>query len=115
MERIEYIRFKNPREVGWLMADLFDMYWAYPFDSFIFSWLERTPDLEVLCKDATDEKIRFSTPPALLEAIHSCQKISSPTRWLPSSDFGFVGFIQSAIHEVEKNVSNYKARTVKMN
>ncbi|KMU77643.1 hypothetical protein CISG_01400 [Coccidioides immitis RMSCC 3703] len=112
MERIEYIPFKNPLEVGWLMADLFDMYWAYPFDSFIFSWLERTPDLEVLCKDATDEKIRFSTPPALLEGYSQLsKKISSPTRWLPSSDFGFVGFIQKRYFmKVKRNVSITKQK-----
>jgi hypothetical protein len=101
----EYRPFNNPREVGWLMADLFDLYSSYEPDSFPFEWLQKTIDLEVRCKDATEEKIDFPTPPALLKAIHACQKIMSPetTRELPS-DFGFTGFMETAVDEIRAKV-----------
>ncbi|KMP04831.1 hypothetical protein CIHG_04115 [Coccidioides immitis H538.4] len=68
----EYHPFNNPREVGWLMADLFDLYCSYEPDSFSFEWLQKTTDLEVYCKDATEEKMDIPTSPALLKAIHNC-------------------------------------------
>lgn len=101
----KYIPFERPREVGWLMADLFDLYCSYQPDSFTFEWLRKTTDLEVRCKDTAEGKVDFPTSPALLDAIHSCKAISFPetARQLPS-DYGFTGFIEGAVHEVQQRV-----------
>ncbi|KAK2802126.1 hypothetical protein FQN50_007490 [Emmonsiellopsis sp. PD_5] len=101
----KYVPFKSPREVGWLMADLFDLYCSYQTDSFTFEWLRQTTDLEVHCEDTTAEKVDFPTSHALLEAIHKCEVICFPETARPfPSDYGFTGFIGQAIHEVKQRV-----------
>ncbi|KAK2757190.1 hypothetical protein FQN54_004704 [Arachnomyces sp. PD_36] len=103
---IKYVPFKGPREVGWLLADLFGLYWSYNADSFLFEWLQNTIDLQVCCNDSTLEKIKFPTSKALLEVIRECPKLCFPEntfRGIPT-DFGFTGFMDNAMDEVSEKV-----------
>ncbi|EEP76792.1 predicted protein [Uncinocarpus reesii 1704] len=98
----KYLPFDSPRKVGWEMARLFERYWASKPDYFTFEWLQDSNErIEFCCKNATEEEVDFTTSPALLEAIHSCQELSSGE--LPS-DFGFTGFTKIAVHEVGSKV-----------
>lgn len=78
MEPIKYEPFSGPREFSYLIAALFNLYWSCPSDLFFFDWLQRTPDLKVVCKETTGEEVDFPTPPALETAIQNCAKINSP-------------------------------------
>ncbi|KAK2810933.1 hypothetical protein FQN50_002524 [Emmonsiellopsis sp. PD_5] len=107
MAPIQYIPFKEPRKVGWVLTDLFNLYWACETDSFLFERLQNTTSLEVRCKDATGEKIKFTTSASLLKAIHESPRICSPDkafRGLPT-DFGFTGFMFTAVSEVGDKIN----------
>ncbi|KAM5434762.1 hypothetical protein MferCBS31731_006534 [Microsporum ferrugineum] len=102
---LEKVPFSSPASVSLCMASFFRGYMSYAPNSFSFEWLERTPDLEVKCKDFTGEKFAFSTSPELLKAIRSCQRINDPDEggWLPS-DWGFSGFLTNAAHQAVDKV-----------
>ncbi|KAK2764380.1 hypothetical protein FQN54_009074 [Arachnomyces sp. PD_36] len=97
----ERYEFDCPDKVGWLMADLVSLYLSYAFDSFPFEWLQRTKDLEMRCENVTEEKVIFPISPELLNAIHKCERVTEPEkrRGIPS-DWGFSGFMKTAVHEV---------------
>ncbi|KAL1957302.1 hypothetical protein VTO42DRAFT_6210 [Malbranchea cinnamomea] len=104
MTVIQYVPFNSPREVGWLMADLFDLYWAeYTSLSFPFDILEKTIDIEVRCQDATGEKVEFPTSTALLKTIHNCRKlqVENASEELPN-DRGFAEFMYGAVLEARR-------------
>ncbi|KKZ60868.1 hypothetical protein EMCG_04459 [[Emmonsia] crescens] len=93
--------FTGPEAVASLMAGYSAQYLrTYASDSFLFEWLRKTKELEVQCSDATEEKIVFSTPPELLNAIHRCGKINVPEKTRLPSDYGFSGFMTAALSEV---------------
>nr|KMM65144.1 hypothetical protein CPAG_01496 [Coccidioides posadasii RMSCC 3488] len=93
--------FDQPEEVALLLGRLFRSYISYAPYSFLFEWLEKTPDLEVHCRDATGEKVLFTSSPELLKAIHECERVTAPEKFpgLPS-DWGFSSFIKTAVHQV---------------
>lgn len=45
MASIKYTPFKDHREVGHLLIDLFHLCWSYMADSFTLGWLQKTIDL----------------------------------------------------------------------
>nr|KMM64216.1 hypothetical protein CPAG_00568 [Coccidioides posadasii RMSCC 3488] len=54
--------------------------------------------------------------PALLRAIHNCQKISSPgTYWRLPSDYGFTGFIETALLMSSKKMFRLPSQKRKAN
>lgn len=94
--------FTGPEMVASLMPALCSLYLSYAPDSFPFEWLRKTEDIEVQCRDSTEEEIVFLTPPELLNAIHKCERITAPEKQgcgLPS-DYGFDGFMGTAILQV---------------
>ncbi|PGG96489.1 hypothetical protein AJ80_09820 [Polytolypa hystricis UAMH7299] len=99
MALIEYAPFDTPRHVGWLLADLFDLY---------CSWLQKTSDLEVCCKDTTGEEVNFPTSSTLLQ---ECPKICYPekTTWGLPDDYNFTGFMGIAVDQVSRKVEIPKA------
>ncbi|KAL2388186.1 hypothetical protein RJ035_003510 [Blastomyces gilchristii] len=99
-----------PEQVGWLMAGLFHLYISYSSDLFPFSWLQKTEDLKVRCRDSIREKTTFSISPELLQAIHKCERVTAPEKTLGlPSDWGFSGFMKTAAHQVLDEVPFTKA------
>ncbi|KMP09845.1 hypothetical protein CIHG_07174 [Coccidioides immitis H538.4] len=76
------------------MADLFDLYWSYEPDSNFLNG----------CKIQSTSKVVAGMPQEK-RAIHNCQKISSPgTNWRLPSDYGFTGFMETAVDEIQEDV-----------
>ncbi|KAK2805327.1 hypothetical protein FQN50_006228 [Emmonsiellopsis sp. PD_5] len=108
MEPIKsYEPFLHPREFSDLMPELFDQYWSYPSDLFFFSWLQKTSDLKVVCKETTEENVDFPTLPALENAIQNCARINSPGVNDVSSpaDYGWTGWMGVTIDDLKKEAS----------
>lgn len=107
---LEKVPFSSPASVSLCMASFFRGYMSYAPNSFSFEWLERTPDLEVKCKDFTGQKVVFPTSPELLEAIRDCERINHPNKggWLPN-DWQFSGFLESAAYQALKKVPSTKS------
>ncbi|KAK2812010.1 hypothetical protein FQN50_001718 [Emmonsiellopsis sp. PD_5] len=63
-----------------LMPKLFDQYWDCRSNTSSFSdFTKNTTDLKVVCKDATAQKVDFTTPSALETAIQNSTRINSPS------------------------------------
>ena len=72
--------FDNPGEVGLVMKELFQVYLFAPYLFFTFDWLHTTKTVGVRCQNFTGEKVTFSVPPDLLNAIHNCPQITAPEK-----------------------------------
>lgn len=107
MEPIKYEPFSNPREFGNLMAELFDQYWSYPSDLFFFSWLQKTSDLKVVCKETAEEMVDFPTSPALENAIQNCERVNSPgvDALSPPADYSWTGWMGITVDSLKKEAS----------
>ncbi|EGC46684.1 conserved hypothetical protein [Histoplasma capsulatum var. duboisii H88] len=77
-------------------------------DLFSFDWLQKTLDLEVVCKDTTNEEVGISTPPSLERAIQECAMINfpnSPEFLSPPVDYSWTGWMGLVIDELKNEVT----------
>ena len=58
----KYEPFRSAREFSGLMLFMFDLYRSYSPDTFSFDFLQRTKDLEVVCRDTTAEDVDVDFP-----------------------------------------------------
>ncbi|PGH05850.1 hypothetical protein AJ79_06692 [Helicocarpus griseus UAMH5409] len=98
----------DPQEFSDLMPELFDLYWSYPPDAFLFDFLQRTSDLKVVCKDATAEKVYFPTPPAIEKAIQNSTRINFPDTSSypldPPADDNWTSWMEATIYYLSKGI-----------
>ncbi|QVM10264.1 hypothetical protein D8B26_004924 [Coccidioides posadasii str. Silveira] len=78
MDPIEYKPFSDAQEFSNLMRSLFKLYAWYREAMYPFSFLQKTKDLKVVCKDATSEKVEFVIPAGLENALQNSEMINSP-------------------------------------
>lgn len=101
----EILPFNQPEAVAAFLGRTFLCYMTYADSSFLFDWLEKTPDIRLRCRNTTEQETLFTTPPELLRAIHTCEWVTSPEKDLGlPSDWGFAGLIQFAVHKVQETV-----------
>ncbi|OAT05244.1 hypothetical protein BDBG_01667 [Blastomyces gilchristii SLH14081] len=108
MECVNFKPFSDPHEFSELMCALFHMYRSETPDLFSFDWLQKTLDLEVVCKDTTKEEVGISTPPSLERAIRKCARINSPNSpnfLCPPADYSWTGWMGLAIDDLKKEVT----------
>ncbi|EEH11694.1 conserved hypothetical protein [Histoplasma capsulatum G186AR] len=108
MGLINFKPFSGPHEFSQLMRALFHMYRLETPDLFSFDWLQKTLDLEVVCKDTTNEEVGISTPRSLEQAIRKCARINSPNSpefLSPPVDYSWTGWMGLAIDDLKKEVT----------
>ncbi|KAK2756181.1 hypothetical protein FQN54_005589 [Arachnomyces sp. PD_36] len=70
--------FTDAQEFSDLMPSLFKLYGCHGYATYPFSFMQPTLDLNFVCKDATAEKVVFSTPTGLENALQNSELINSP-------------------------------------
>ncbi|OJD23001.1 hypothetical protein ACJ73_05648 [Blastomyces percursus] len=78
MTPIKYEPFRDAKEFSDLMFNLFKLYKEYHEAMHTFSFLQRTKDVKVVCKDTTSEKVKFAMPAGLENALQNCEMINCP-------------------------------------
>ncbi|OJD17837.1 hypothetical protein AJ78_02078 [Emergomyces pasteurianus Ep9510] len=104
----------DAQEFCTLMPGLFDRYWCSQYDAFsFFNFMQNTTALlNVVCKNATDQKVDFVIPPALEKAIQNSTRINSPDTseypWPPPVDDSWTGWMDITIDNLinEVNISS---------
>ncbi|OJD24333.1 hypothetical protein ACJ73_04301 [Blastomyces percursus] len=96
MECVNYKPFSGPREFSELMRALFHMYWSETPDLISFGWLQKTLDLEVVCKDSTKEEVGIPTHQVLNELSGNVRGSTPQIPWIssarPPTIVGLVGW-----------------------
>ncbi|OJD26563.1 hypothetical protein ACJ73_02053 [Blastomyces percursus] len=68
----------DPQVFSNLMPELFRSYLKYKSDLLRFDWLQKTTDLNVVCRNSTTEEAFFQTPEALENAIQRYTMFDDP-------------------------------------
>jgi hypothetical protein len=108
MGPIECEPFADAQEFSDLMPSLFKLYGCHGYATYPFSYMRQTLDLTFVCKDATAEKVVFSTPTGLENALQNSEMINSPdnNRTVISAphDDSWAGWTLMAIHGLVTDV-----------
>lgn len=101
MEDIKYDPFENPQEFSSFLHQMFRYYWSLQDDLFLFSWLQMTQDVKVVCKETTEQEVIFPIPQSVERGIQNNSIINDPRKAQlgPPVSYSWTGWTQARIHE----------------